>query len=314
MALGDMNVPGFSELLATTIQKIEGTLIDQVLQSHPTLDVLRGKLTPGDGPNMIVPVRGSLTGRTAVSDDLGTFNTGQDGDIVSVATYSYSNPVITPTSVAWKALALNAGTNQVVDMVKAHIEAAKDDHALALAQALHGAGGVAGEFNSLADIVDDTSVLGGIDPATNAFWKSAVVSGAYATDDIRLKLREVSNAILDASMKKADVIIAGASIFDAYEASLDDQIRYNALSVGDSRFRELKFDGVTVRRDGTDCPADKAYFLNTGSLVARSLRGYFMKPEAEQVIQGTLTSVVPLASVLLTGTTARREHGVLTMS
>jgi hypothetical protein len=314
MALGDPNVPGFSELLSATIQRIEAPLIDQVLQSHPTLDALKSRHSAADGPSKIVPVRGSLVNRTAVSDDLGTFATGQDSDIISTAKYTFSNPIVTPTSVAFKALALNAGQNQVVDMVRAHIEAAKDDHALTLAQAMHGTGTAAGEWNSLPTIVDDTAVLGGIDPAVSTWWKSSKVTGAYATDSVSLKFRELLDSIADASMKTPDLIICGSNIFSSYEAELDDRIRYNALSEGDTRFRSLRFAGIEVRRDGIDCDPDTAYFLHTPSLFLHSLRGTFMAPQPEQVIQGTLTSVVPLATVLMVGTTARRDHGKLVMS
>lgn len=304
--------PGFSELLSLTIQKIEGNLVDQVLQSHPTLDLFSEVIGAGDGPNHMEPVRGALAGRTATSDARGTFSTAaDDADLAGIVKYEYSNPIVTPTSVAFRQIALQQGPNAVVDMVKAHIEAAKDDHAVALASALYGNGSLAGEFNSLEDLVDDTATLGGINPATAAWWKSTVQAPASGVD-IRLSLRALSNAIMDASGRKADIVIAGADAFDAYEASLDDAIRYNALSVGDSRFRELRFDGMTIRRDGIDCPADKVFMLRRDALVARSLKGYFMKPEAAQIIPGTLTEVIPMASMLLFGTNERRAHGKFT--
>lgn len=312
MAIGATGTgPGFDELLSLTVQKIEGELVDQVLQQHPTLDLFREVIGAGEGPNHIEPVRGALLGRTAASDALGTFSTAVDGDIAGVVKYEYSNPIVTPTSVAFRAIALNQGSNRVVEMVKAHLEAAKDDHAVALAGALYNAGAVAGEFNDIDTIIDDTAVLGGIDPASAAWWKSTVQAPAAGTD-IRLSLRNLSNAVLDASGKKADVILMGADAFDAYEASLDDQIRYNALAVGDSRFSELRFAGMTIRRDGIDAPADKVYFINKSSLVAKNLQGYFMKPEAAQTIQGTLTQVVPMATMVLFGTRERRAHGKFT--
>ena len=204
-----------------------------------------------------------------------------------------------------------ARTERVVDMVKSHIEAAKDDHAVALASALYGNGSLAAPTPS--STVDDTAVLGGIDPTSKTWWKSTVQAPTAGTD-IRLALRSLSNAIMDASGRKADIVIAGADAFDAYEASLDDAIRYNALSTGDSRFRELRFDGLAIRRDGVDCPADKVFMLRRDALVAKSLKGYFMKPEAAQFIPGTLTEVIPMASMLLFGTNERRAHGKLTFT
>lgn len=322
MAIGHED---FDELLSATVQKLEGELVDQVLESHPTLDALKSVATKGDGPSIIIPVRGALLGKTNVSDSVGSFSTAVDGPIAGVAKYEYSNPIITPTSVAFRTLALNTGPNQVVSLVKAHLEAAKDDHATTLAGWLHAdASDVADAsvpFNSLDALVGNaasdaaavavgTYKLGGIDASTETYWQATRQSISAATD-IRLAFRTVSNGVLDASGKKADIIIAGADVFDEYEASLDDQIRYNALATGDTRFRELRFDGVVVRRDGTDCPADRAYFLNTKALVVRYLSGYFMKVEKTQRVQGTLTDVVPMATMLSVGTNERRAHGLL---
>jgi hypothetical protein len=301
----------FDELLSTTVQKLEGELVDQVMESHPTLDALKGVIEKGDGPSILIPVRGTLLGKTNfAASDLGTFSTAVDGAIAGVAKYEYSNPIITPTSVAFRTLALNQGPNKVIDLVKAHLQADASDVADGSTP-----------FNSLDAIVgnaasDDAAVavgrynLGGIDSSVNSYWQSTRESIGSATD-IRLAFRTVANGVLDASGKKADIIIAGADVFDEYEASLDDQIRYNALASGDTRFRELRFDGVVVRRDGTDCPADRAYFLNTPTLVARYLSGYFMKVEKTQRVQGTLTDVVPMATMLALGTTERRAHGLL---
>jgi hypothetical protein len=317
MPVGAQTNPiGYNELLSTTVQKLESTLVDQVLQAHPTLDVFKGVMSPGDGPNHIQPVRGALVNRTQYTDQLGTFNQAQDGEIAGVAVYEYSDPIVTPTSIAFRAATLNQGSNKLIDMVKAHIEAARDDHAAALAGALYGNAittpGGSATFNDLDAIVDDTAALGGIDPATATWWKSSVRTSSAAAENIKVPLRKLSNQVLDASAKKVNVIIAGADVFDEYEESLDDAVRYNALGVGDTRFSELKFDGLTIRRDGIDCPADKAYFLNTGSLVAKNLAGYFMKVMPSQTINGTLTDVTPFATMLLFGTSARREHGVMT--
>lgn len=315
----------FDELLSTTVQKLESELVDQVFESHPTLDALKGIANKGDGPSIIQPIRLGLVNRTTVSDEMGTFNTSVDGPIAGVAKYEYSNPIITPTSVAFRTLALNAGPNKVIDLVKAHLQAAKDDHATTLASYLHApAADVADSsvpFNSLDALVgnvasDDAAVasgsykLGGIDSSTVSSWQATRQTISDATD-IRLAFRTVANEVLDRSGKKADIILAGADVFDEYEATLDDQIRYNALTVGDTRFRELRFDGVTVRRDGNDCPDDRAYFLYTPAVLVKHLAGYFMKVEKTQRVQGTLTDIIPMATMLAVGTTERRTHGLL---
>lgn len=309
---GTTNGVGFNELLSTTIQKIEGTLVDQTMQQHPTLDFFKEIISAGEGPSLITPVRGALLGRTATSDALGTFSTSVDGDIAGVAHYSYGNPIVTPTAVAFLSIALNEGSSRVVDIVKAHIEAAIADHSVALAAAMYGNGAVAGEFNSLDDIVSATGALGGIDPATAAWWASTEITSSAAAEDIRVGFRRLSNGVLDAAGRTGDILIVGADVFDEYEASLDDSVRYNALGVGDTRFAELKFSGLTIRRDGTNCPAGNAYLLNKQALVAKNLRGHFLKPGAAQIKPGTMTEVTPFSTILATGTTERRAHGKMT--
>ena len=216
---------GFNSLLSTTLEKIEGTLVDQTMQQHPTLDFFKDAMSAGDGPSIVTSVRGALLGRTDTSDSLGTFITDVDDGIAGVARYEFGNPIVTPTAVAWLTIALNEGSNRVIDLVKAHVEAAIADHSVALAGAFYGAGGVAGSFNSLDDIVSATGSLGGIDPATSSWWASTEVTSSAAAEDIRVGFRRLSNGVLDAAGRTGDILIVGADIFDEYEASLDDSVR-----------------------------------------------------------------------------------------
>ena len=82
------------------------------------------------------------------------------------------------------------------------------------------------------------------------------------------------------------------------------------MATAESRFQELKFDGMAVRLD-PDAAPDRAYFLNEDSLVARYLNSNFMKVMPAQVVTGTLDTVTPLASVVAFGTNERRANGLL---
>jgi hypothetical protein len=304
---------GFNELFSTTLQKLQSELVDQTVTAHPSLELFKEVISAGQGPNYNQPVRGALLGKTAVSDDLGTFSTAVDGEIAGIATYNFSNPIVTPTSLAWRQIALNEGSNKVIDIVRAHLEAAIDDHTIAIAEALYGGGVAGGEFNSMLDIVDDTAALGGIDPTVvgKEWWKSTVQAPVAGTD-IRLALRDLNDAIVDASNKQPDVILMGKDAYAAYESSLDDAVRYMALGTGDTRFQSLQFRGLEVRRDGINAPDDAVFMLNKKTLVAQYLDGHFMKANPSQVIPGTLTEVTPLSTMLFFGTSERRANGRLT--
>jgi len=148
--------------------------------------------------------------------------------------------------------------------------------------------------------------------AIKAYWKATektlTTAGGY---DIRLAFRTISDDIYVASGERPNAIIAGRSVFAEYENSFDSKIQYPGVSgTGETRFRQLDFDGIPVRLD-PDCPTNSAYFINTDYLVARYLGGNFMKAMPAQVITGTLDTVTPLASVLCVGTNNRRAHGKL---
>jgi len=148
--------------------------------------------------------------------------------------------------------------------------------------------------------------------AIKAYWKATektlTTAGGY---DIRLAFRTISDDIYVASGERPNAIIAGRNVFAEYENSFDSKIQYPGVAgTGETRFRQLDFDGIPVRLD-PDCPTNSAYFINTDYLVARYLGGNFMKAMPAQVITGTLDTVTPLASVLCVGTNNRRAHGKL---
>jgi hypothetical protein len=106
-------------------------------------------------------------------------------------------------------------------------------------------------------------------------------------------------------------IIAGRKIFEEFEDSFDDKIRYVDFEKGQTRFRGIYDGDIEVRLD-PDCPEDRAYFLDVKRVALRHAEtANFMKAQSAQVITGTLDFVTPLASVLSVGVNQRRNQGVL---
>lgn len=166
--------------------------------------------------------------------------------------------------------------------------------------------GTTGNIASTAD--SGTVVASAIKDYWVATEKTLTTGGGV---DIRTAFRTISDDIYVASGERPNAIIAGRNVFAEYENSFDSKIQYPGVSgTGETRFRQLDFDGIPVRLD-PDCPTNSAYFINTDYLVARYLGGNFMKAMPAQVITGTLDTVTPLASVLCVGTNNRRAHGKL---
>jgi hypothetical protein len=148
-----------------------------------------------------------------------------------------------------------------------------------------------------------------------AFWRSTVKSIAKSggsSKDILAAFRETVNAIYAASRKRPTHIIAGFDVYEEFEAYLQDKGRYDFANVNkaETRFREISFDGITVRLD-PDAPVNVAYFIHAPALRFAYLAGEFMKTYPADRIQGTLDEVVPIASTLSIGTSERRAHGKL---
>lgn len=147
------------------------------------------------------------------------------------------------------------------------------------------------------------------------YWKATDLTIAKASKDILAAFRQTVNAIYVASRKRPTHIIAGIDVYEEFEAYLQDKGRYDFGKVdkAETRFREISFDGITVRMD-PDAPVDKAYFIFAPSLRFGYLAGEFMKTYPADRIQGTLDEVVPIASTLSLGISERRANGVLTRS
>jgi hypothetical protein len=164
--------------------------------------------------------------------------------------------------------------------------------------------------------VGTTATTGSITAdAIKDFWRSTVKSIAKSgggSKDILAAFRETVNAIYAASRKRPTHIIAGFDVYEEFEAYLQDKGRYDFANVNkaETRFREISFDGITVRLD-PDAPVNVAYFIHAPALRFAYLAGEFMKTYPADRIQGTLDEVVPIASTLSIGTSERRAHGKL---
>lgn len=168
-------------------------------------------------------------------------------------------------------------------------------------------------YAKTASDVASTSATGTVTcSAIKDYWRATVQTKSKATVDILTAFRSVVNAIYKASRKRPTHIIAGFDVYEEFEAYLQDKGRYDFSNVNkaETRFREISFDGITVRLD-PDAPIDEAYFLHAPALRFGYLAGEFMKTYPADRIQGTLDEVVPIASTLSVGTSERRAHGKL---
>jgi hypothetical protein len=303
----------FTELLAATRDKI-GTqgAVDNVTTPHPLLDALKAKFTNATGESLRLTLQLAEEAGAEFTDASGSFSIATNAPILGAAKFDWANPMVNKVRLQFAELERNTGTEQIVSLVNAHMKACEAGHAKSIVKGLYALAEdrVEGSFESLDTLVSDVASVGGIDPTKQASWKSSRLYIASGDADIRNAFRKVTNSIYDNGGGRPNLIIAGSDVYDEYEASLDEAVRYTTMGVGETRFQELRFDGIVVRRD-PDCQRDRAYFLNTDALHLRFLNSNFMKVQPAQTITGTLDFVTPIASILAVGTESRRSHGVL---
>lgn len=319
----------YTELVASTFERYEQKdLVDQIFTRHPTLDLFRDKATSKTGRKLVFNLEAADNKTTTLTDDSGSFDTSVSPDFIGAAEYHWSSPIVTPIRVEWKKLQMNSGKEQIVDLAKAHIENAKKSHAKRLVNLLHAQANAVepGSYLAFDEIVADfaydsgsvTREVGGFRPTDgDHFWQAYRVT-QNANDahpdfiDVRKGFRRVRNQLMvnTSNMHEVTHIIAGRKVFEEFEDSFDDKIRYVEFGDGQTRFRGVYDGDIEVRLD-PDCPENRAYFLDVNAWDFSYLNGNFMKVQPAQEITGTLDFVTPLASVLAIGTQERRASAVL---
>jgi len=313
----------YTELIASTLERIEPQLVDQVFTKHPTLDLFKQYVKSYSGRSMVMNLEAAEDDNTVVTDNSGTFALTKSPDIIGAAEYTWSQPYVSKVRLEWKTLQKNTGKEAIVDLLSAHLENVKKSHAKTIVAGLHKMGdevNTATEFNSLDLVLGDSvtnPTVGGITAtSSDHFWTATRLTVPVATEpgglEIRKAFRKMRNELLVRTSASAEVthIIAGRKVFEEFEDSFDDKIRYVDFEKGQTRFRGIYDGDIEVRLD-PDCPENRAYFLDASSWRFGTLNGNFMKAQPAQVITGTLDTITPLVSVLAVGTNQRRNQGVL---
>lgn len=336
MALGDN---AFTQVFTSTLQKYERQLVDNVLKDHPVLELFKASAKSVTGRGLVIPLRAANLSATGYADrgihasgsqdkDSVPFTTAVSSDIMGSAVYNWADTIITPFRVKHRDIIQNSGPEQIVNLVEEYVKAASADHGDFIVAQLHKntSAFAAGDLmpldmvfgNASSDAYFDSSnaawsAVGGINPndSGKAYWQSVRHEIASSSKDILEAFRFMTNEIYRASRKRPDVVIAGFDVYEEFEAYLQDKGQYtNPQGTAETRFQKIQFGGLEIRLD-PDCDDDRAYFLNKASLRFGYCAGEFMKAFPAQALEGTLDTVVPMASSLTFGTSERRANGVL---
>lgn len=271
--VGNVN---FDNLLTTTLESRTGKLADNVSDNNALLKRLkeRGNIRPVSGGTKIVEEL-----EYGESDSI--WYTGYDKiDFTNPQLFSAAEfdlkLLAAPVGISGEELLKNAGKERVIDLLEAKIKNAEKTLMNQMSTAIYsdGTGSGGKQLTGLQALVSDaptTGTVGGIDRASNEFWRNHAKTSAVTSENIYAAMNEVYMACSRGS-DRPDIIVADDELYATYEASLVPQQRFTNAKLAEAGFTNLKFKGADVIYDGGvggKCPAGHMYFLNTEYLRLR---------------------------------------------
>jgi uncharacterized protein YdbL (DUF1318 family) len=271
--VGNVN---FDNLLTTTLESRTGKLADNVSDNNALLKRLkeRGNIRPVSGGTKIVEEL-----EYGESDSI--WYTGYDKiDFTNPQLFSAAEfdlkLLAAPVGISGEELLKNAGKERVIDLLEAKIKNAEKTLMNQMSTAIYsdGTGSGGKQLTGLQALVSDaptTGTVGGIDRASNEFWRNVAKTSAVTAENIYAAMNEVYMACSRGS-DRPDIIVADDELYATYEASLVPQQRFTNAKLAEAGFTNLKFKGADVIYDGGvggKCPAGHMYFLNTEYLRLR---------------------------------------------
>lgn len=180
----------------------------------------------------------------------------------------------------------NQGETEIFKILKGKMDTLEESIKEKFQNYLYGAG-VGKDPNGLALLVPDNpevGVVGGIDRAKEPQWRTMArdYAGSLTSENIEEEFDDVLLDMKQGKNEKPDLILCGRNIYKMYRKAVRDKISilsdgtFAAQKMYDLGFDGVSFGGVTMIYD-EDCPADKAYILNTTYLKMHVLKHVNMK-------------------------------------
>ena len=202
-----------------------------------------------------------------------------------------------PVAISGEDMLKNSGKEQILDLFSKRIDNAVKTMSNKMAEAIYGdgtdaSGKAIGGLKLLVADAPTTGVVGGINRATpgNEFWRNQSVTSeaALTAQTIRPHMDKMYMS-LTRGTDKPDLIVCGNDMYSLFEESLTVQQRFSNPKMADAGFTTLRYKGADVVCDGgqgSNCPEDHMYFLNTNYIYLRPHKERNMK-----VIGGERASV-----------------------
>ena len=272
-----------TDIIATTIQSRSGELADNLTQNNAILQRLnqKGNVRPFSGGNVIleeIMYDDSTTNNANSYSGYEVLNIAPDSPI-SAAQYKIAQYADAVTMSGLEMLQ-NSSKEAIIDLLDGRMQVSEARLLNRISGDLYGDGTGNGGKNldglgAAVAAVPTTGTYGGINRATWSFWQNQITTGATSSSTILAAMTTAAIKQIRGT-DKADLIVAGNTLYSYYVGALQAIQRIAAEESGAAGFASLKFYGGGTSADvvlgggyGSQETATYMYFLNTNYLFLR---------------------------------------------
>ena len=313
-----------TELVTTTLRNRDTMVADNVTAHNGLLRTMEdtGKIkNAGGGRDLTEPLLYNELA-TKFYDGFETFTIDTSTEVVDAAVYQWKQ-LGGFSFISGKEKIMNREKWQAVSIAESRIDALIAGLRNKTGLSLYGLGTADGgkEFGGLRLLVADapaTGVVGGIDGATETWWRNQADLGtADITSATILSKMNAMQLACTRGSDQPDLIMADATFFTAYWESLQENARHMSPKMADAGFRTLEFVGTPVVYDAqcatdlTNVGAGRMYFLNCEYLYFRKAPERWFSTEDSRKVENADYDVIPNWTMGNLTTNARFLQGVI---
>ena len=269
-----------SQILTTTLREQQKSMTDSVLNNNALFTKMKmnGNIRILDGGvNINEPLTYQENGNFKFYNDLEVLDVSNTDQITS-ATYEWKQ-ANSNVIMSGKEQRQNAGSNRIIALAEAKVKNTMStiENNLSIGAYSDGTGSGGKQIGGLQLLVADdptTGTVGGINRATNPFWRNdkfagvADGGGAVTATNIIGYMNTLYNR-LGFGNQRPDLLVGDGLFFGFYQSALQSQQRFTEREgkLGAAGFRTLMYDTAEVLlENASGIPANHMYFLNTKHL------------------------------------------------
>jgi hypothetical protein len=272
-----------TDIIATTIQSRSGELADNLTQNNAILQRLnsKGNVRPFSGGNVIleeIMYNDPNTNNANSYSGYEVLNISPDSPI-SAAQYKIAQYADSVTMSGLEMLQ-NSSKEAIIDLLDGRMQVSEARLLNRISGDLYGDGTGNGGKNldglgAAVSATPTTGTYGGINRANWTFWQNQITTGATSATTILAAMTTASIKQIRGT-DKADLIVAGNTLYTYYVGALQAIQRIASEESGASGFASLKFYGGGTSADvvlgggyGAQETATYMYMLNTNYISFR---------------------------------------------